>query len=124
MMTKRLRKRNPFRDAINGIIVSYLSERNLRIHVALSVVAVALGAWLRLSVAEWCWVVLSIAFVITVELVNTAIEAWIDVVSPSEHALAKKAKDAAAGAVLVAATFALAISAIIYIPKLWKLVAG
>ena len=123
-MTKRMRRRNPFSDAFNGIIASYRSERNLRIHVVLAAVAVGLGAWLRLNSAEWCWIALCIALVITVELINTAIEAWVDAVSPNEHPLAKKAKDAAAGAVLVAAAFAAAIGGIIYVPKLWMLVVG
>lgn len=123
-MTKRIRQRNPFNDALNGIIASFRSEKNLRIHVALAAVAVALGACLRLSRSEWCWIALCITFVITLELVNTAIETWIDIVSPNEHPLAKKAKDAAAGAVLVAAAFAMTVGGIIFFPKLWVLVAG
>ena len=116
-------KGNPFGYAWNGITASYRSERNLRIHVAVGLTAVALGAWLRLSRGEWCWIALCIALVIMAELFNTAIEAWVDVVSPDEHPLAKKAKDAGAGAVLVAAAFAVVVGALVLFPKLWLLVA-
>ncbi|MEC3881538.1 diacylglycerol kinase family protein [Parapedobacter sp. 10938] len=118
------RKRNPFADAFNGIVASYHSERNLRIHIALALVAIVLGLWLGLSGTEWCWIALCITQVVVAELVNTAIEAWVDTVSPNEHPLAKKAKDAAAGAVLVAATFAVVVGGIILLPKLWTLVVG
>ncbi|WP_449046310.1 diacylglycerol kinase [Parapedobacter sp.] len=121
-MTRR--KRNPFTDAFNGIVASYRSERNLRIHIALALVAIILGCWFGLSRAEWCWIALCIAMVVVAELVNTAIEAWIDLVSPQEHPLAKKAKDAAAGAVLVAAAFAAVVGGIIFFPKAWTLIVG
>ncbi len=117
------RKRNPFTDAFNGIVASFRSERNLRIHTALALAAVALGAWLRLDRWEWCWLAGCIALVIMAELINTAIEAWVDLVSPGKHPLARKAKDAAAGAVLVAAVFAVIIGGLIFLPKLWILVA-
>lgn len=113
------RKHSPFGNALNGIIASYRSERNLRIHIALALVAVGLGAWLRLSSVEWCWIALCIALVILTELINTAIEAWVDLVSPDEHPLAKKAKDAAAGAVLVAAAFSAVVGTLIFLPRLW-----
>ncbi len=116
-MTKR--KRNPFSNALNGIVASYGSERNLRIHTTIALVAVALGAWLGLSPGEWCWVALCIALVIMAELINTAIEACVDVASPNEHPLAKKAKDAAAAAVLVVAAFSFTIGVLIFLPKLW-----
>ncbi|HWK58949.1 MAG TPA: diacylglycerol kinase family protein [Parapedobacter sp.] len=116
-MTKR--KHNPFADAFNGIVATYRSERNLRIHMILALVAVALGVWLRLAPGEWCWIAVCIALVIMAELINTAIEAWVDMVSPNEHPLAKKAKDAAAGAVLVAAVFSATVGTLIFLPKLW-----
>lgn len=118
------RKQNLFGDALNGITASYRSERNMRIHTAVALAALALGVWLRLSRGEWCWIALCIALVIMAELFNTAIEAWVDLASPNEHPLAKKAKDAGAGAVLVAAAFAVVVGGLIFFPKLWILVAG
>lgn len=117
-------KRNPFSDALSGIVASYRSERNLRIHFALALAAIVLGALLRLNRGEWCWIALCIALVIMAELINTAIEAWVDVVSPNEHPLAKKAKDAGAGAVLIAAAFAVVVGGMVFLPKLWIIVVG
>jgi len=117
-------KRNPFINALQGIAASYRSERNLRIHAAMALLAVVLGLWLHISRAEWCWVALCIALVVVAELINTAIEAVVDLVSPHEHPLAKKAKDTAAGAVLVAAGFAVVVGVIVFFPKLWVLIAG
>lgn len=117
-------KRNPFNDALNGIVATYRSERNLRIHVGVALVAVALGFWLDVSTGEWCWIALCITLVLMTELINTSIEAWVDLTSPNKHPLAKKAKDAAAGAVLITAVFAALVGGIIFLPKLWSLVVG
>ena len=119
-----MNKRNPFKDALNGISAAYRSERNLRIHVAVAVVVIVFGFLLGLTRAEWCWVALCIALVITTELINTAIEAWVDLVSPDRQPLAGKAKDIAAGAVLIVATFAVLTGGIIFIPKLWMIITG
>ncbi|MFB2119191.1 diacylglycerol kinase family protein [Parapedobacter sp. 2B3] len=116
------RKRNPFADAFNGMLAAYRTERNLRVHAALAVVAIALGGWLGLDRWEWCWIALCITLVVMAELVNTAIETCVDLVSPTEHPLAKKAKDAAAGAVLVTAFFAVMVGGIIFLPKLWLII--
>jgi|SRR5690606_13874448 len=117
-------KRNPFNDAFNGIVATYRSERNLRIHVGVALVTVALGLWLDVSAREWCWIALCITLVLMTELINTSIEAWVDLTSPNKHPLAKKAKDAAAGAVLITAVFAALVGGIIFLPKLWSLVVG
>lgn len=106
--------------AFRGVKVAFLEERNFRIHAALAMLVVFLGAWFRLPASEWLWILLSIALVFGIELVNTAIENIVDLVSPGYHPLARKAKDAAAGAVLVAAIFALAVGGIIFGPRLWN----
>ncbi|WP_262248133.1 diacylglycerol kinase family protein [Parapedobacter soli] len=114
-------KQNPFLCAFQGISAAYRSERNLRIHTAVALAAVTLGFGLDLAGWEWCWIMLCIALVVVVELINTAIETGIDLVSPNEHPLAKKAKDVAAGAVLVAVLFAVIVGGIIFFPRLWIL---
>ena len=117
-------KRNPFKDALNGIVVTYRGERNLRIHVVLALAAVALGVLLDVSHGEWCWIALCISLVVMAELINTAIEAMVDLASPNKHPLAKKAKDAAAAAVLIAAVFALSVGGMIFLPRLWAIIIG
>jgi len=111
-------RRSPFIHAIRGFIETYRSERNFKIHLACAALTIALGIWVRLSISDWRWIAFCITLVFALELLNTAIEAVVDLLSPAYHPLAKKAKDAAAGAVLIGALFALIIGALIFLPKL------
>jgi diacylglycerol kinase len=115
---------NPFYHAFNGILETYRSERNFRIHVIVAMAVVVLGIWMDVTYSEWCWIILCIAIVLIVEVLNTAIEALVDLVVPDYHPLAKKAKDAAAGAVLIAAIFSCIVGGVIFFPKLWLLFFG
>ena len=108
---------NPFIPAIRGILDTYRSERNFKIHFICSLLVVVLGFWVRLSAADWRWIVGCIALVFSLELLNTAIEAVVDLVSPEYHPLAKKAKDAAAGAVLIGTIFSGIVGALVFLPK-------
>ena len=78
-------------------------------------------AWLRLSRAEWCWIILAIAIVWTAEALNTAFEFLADVASPEFHPTVRDAKDVAAGAVLVTAVASAVIGGLIFLPHLAKL---
>ncbi len=111
-------RRNPFIYAIRGIVETCRSERNFKIHLGCAALTVALGVWIRLPVSDWRWIVLCITLVFALELLNTAVEAMVNLLSPAYHPLAKKAKDAAAGAVLIGALFALIVGALIFLPKL------
>jgi len=111
-------RQNPFVHAIRGIWETYRSERNFKIHLGCAILTLVLGVWIRLSVADWCWVALCITLVFALELLNTAVEAVVNLLSPAYHPLAKKAKDAAAGAVLIGVIFALIVGALIFLPKL------
>ena len=94
------------------------SERNMKIHVLATLIVTALGFILGLKPLEWVSCIFSIVIVIGSEMLNTAIETIVDIVSPNINPLAKKAKDIAAGAVLVLAIGALAVGLIIFIPKI------
>ena len=109
-----------------GAGVGYLfrTQRNARIHAAVGAAAAAAAAWLRIPRVEWAVLVLTIAAVIILEGVNTAIEAAVDLASPRYHPLAKVAKDVAAGMVLVAAAAAAAVGLLILGPPLWAMVFG
>ena len=98
-----------FRYAFAGLLAAWRSERNLRIHAVVAVAVVVAGAVLRLPAAAWAIVFITIALVVTAELLNAAIETVVDLVSPDDHPLAKRAKDIAAAAVLVAVTGAVAV---------------
>jgi diacylglycerol kinase len=111
-----------FRNAGAGIRAA-LSQRNMRIHVAAAVVVIAAGSLLGLTASEWTAVILCIASVLGLELLNTAIEAVVDLASPEPHPLARKAKDAAAGAVLVAALASVAVGLFVFIPAVMRVLA-
>jgi len=107
-----------FSCAITGIINTIKSESSFKIHIAAALLTIAMGLFFRLTANEWLWIVLSIALVMAVELINTSIESLANMVSPEFHPLIKKTKDAAAGAVFIAALFAFISGLIIFIPKL------
>lgn len=104
-----------FGFAYNGIKRLIVEEHNARIHVLGAIVAIILGIVLEITVAEWLWVALAIALVFITEMINTAIEAICDEVTKERRPTIKKAKDVAAGAVLVAAMFAVAVAVWIFI---------
>lgn len=106
-----------FQFAIQGITHAFLKERNMKIHSAITVVVVALGWWLELTSTEWLFVLFAIGGVVCLELLNTAIERVIDLVSPDYHPLAKQAKDVAAGAVFLYSLLAVIVGIVIFLPK-------
>ena len=104
----------PFRWALSGIWQATRTQRNMKIHWAAAVGAIGLGAWLGLGPGEWAAVVLSCAAVLGAECMNTAVEAAVDLASPGRHPLAKRAKDCAAGAVLLCAIGAAATGVVVF----------
>jgi len=106
-----------FGYALSGIAYTTKTQLNFKIHL-LAIAVVSLSGWfLKLTTSEWLWIVLAIGLVLVAELVNTAIELLVDLVSPAFNPQAGKVKDIAAGAVLIAAAIAVVIGAIIFIPK-------
>jgi diacylglycerol kinase len=104
--------------AFNGIKICFTSETNFKIHVLLAAVAVLLGVVFFISATEWAVIIFCIAFVISMEMINTAIEKLCDVVTKDIHPGIKKIKDISAGAVLVAAGSSFIIGSIIFLPKI------
>jgi diacylglycerol kinase (ATP) len=114
------RKRaNSFYYAGRGLADLVRTQPNARIHLVLAAAGVGLGFYVGLSRIEWMAIAGCIAAVFATEAVNTAIEYLTDLVSPDYHPLAGKAKDVAAGAVLVVAAGAVVIGALIFAPKLF-----
>ena len=108
-----------FGFAFAGLAHLLRTQRNARIHVVIGTIACGLSAWLRISRVEWAVLIFTIALVIILEGLNTAVEAAIDLASPDIHPLAKSAKDLAAGMVLVAAIASVAVGLLILGPPLW-----
>ncbi|GLX69159.1 diacylglycerol kinase family protein [Paenibacillus glycanilyticus] len=110
------------RFACSGIVLAVRSQRHMKIHSVAAGIVVIIGAMLPLSRLDWAVLLLAIALVITLEMVNTAVESTVDLASPGIHPLAKAAKDVAAGAVLVATCFAVIIGLLILGPPLWHFI--
>jgi diacylglycerol kinase (ATP) len=104
-----------FKCAGRGVVFCVKNERNMRIHLTAAVYVLVFSAFYGFSAAEYALLILVISSVIAAEAVNTAIEAAVDMGAPHYDSLARIAKDAAAGAVLVTAVGAAAIGCILFI---------
>ncbi len=108
-----------FRHAWDGLTHAVSTQPNFVIHLFFSLTAVSLGIWLHISSLEWIVIALTVAVGLVIELVNTAIESTVDLITRRYHRLAKIAKDTAAAAMLVYALGAIVVAAIIFLPKIW-----
>lgn len=112
-----------FRHAFNGLWYVVRTQKNAWIHVFATVVVVLLGLWLALPARDWPMLALTIAMVWMAEVLNTSIEAVVDLASPVHHPLAKVGKDVGAAAVLIAAATAVVVGLLIMGPPLWARIA-
>ena len=110
-----------FRHAIAGVLRMIQCQHNAWIHAAATLVVLAAAFVLRISAADWCWIILAISIVWTAEALNTAFEFLADAASPDFHPLVRDAKDVAAGAVLLTATAAVVIGSIVFWPYVERL---
>ena len=113
---------NSFRYAIVGLRYLLWTQRNAKIHTAIGLAAVVLGFMLGIDRYEWLTLILTITIVLAAEGVNTAIEAVVDLASPSYHPLAKIAKDVGAGTVLLTAVAAVIVGMLLFLPHLLSFV--
>lgn len=108
-----------FKYAWSGITYAFFTQRNFRIHLLVGSLAIALSLYLGLSPIEIAIIGLTIGAVLTMELLNTALESVVDLaVKQTYHELAKTAKDCAAGAVLISALAALLVAGSLLFPPL------
>lgn len=107
-----------FRYAARGVRLMLRSQHNAWLHAIASCMVLIVGGLFMLSDAEWCWIVLAIMAVWTAEALNTALEFLADVASPEFHPLVGKAKDVAAGGVLIAAGGSVIIALLVLGPHL------
>jgi diacylglycerol kinase len=106
-----------FKHAIRGIRMVLKSERNMQIHLIFVLLVTVFGFLFNISPVEWMFCLLAFGLVMGAEMMNTAVEAIVDLVSPDYHPLAGRAKDIAAGAVLITAIAAAITGLIIFVPK-------
>jgi diacylglycerol kinase len=107
--------------ATSGILYFFKTERNGRIQGVSALLVVGAGIYFRITSIEWCFIVASIGLILSLEMLNTAIERVCEMLSKDYHPMVKIIKDVAAGAVWWSALFAAVIGSIIFAPYVWKL---
>ena len=111
-----------FGCAFAGLFWMVRSQRNARIHLMALGIVVVMGAWLRITSMEWCLVVLAAGGVLAAEALNSAVEELADRLTTERDERIRRAKDAAAAGVLLAALAALAVGLMVFLPRLLDLV--
>jgi diacylglycerol kinase len=108
-----------FGFAVSGLRYAFKTQPNFKFHCFATVVVVGAGYYLQLERSDWLWILAAIGLVLVAELLNTAIETLVDLVSPGFHVKAGIVKDTAAAAVLVSALIAAGIGLLIFVPKIF-----
>lgn len=106
------------RYSIDGLVYAYKNERSLWLHTGLSLIAIALGIIFHITLFQWSMILISLGVVLSIELLNTAIEAAVDLITIETHPLAKIAKDCGSAATFVASVISAIIAGFIFIPKI------
>ncbi|MGG3444408.1 diacylglycerol kinase [Bacillus cereus] len=107
---------NSFGYAIAGIYFCLRHERNMKIHYLAAVIVICCGFYFHITKIEWVVLLIVIGIVMSLEMVNTAIEKTVDLATTDIHPFAKNAKDVAAGSVLLFTIIAVVIGAVIFLP--------
>lgn len=110
------------KHAIEGIDYTISHERNFKIELCFAILVIIASIILKVNITEWIILTLTIAMVLTLEIINTSIERCVDLVTKEYEELAKIAKDTAAGAVFVMSIFSVSIGICIFLPKIILLI--
>ena len=110
---------NGFKFALSGLMFASKTQLNIKVQLFAAVIVVVAGFLFKISFSEWLAITICTGCVLAAELLNTSIEALVDLVSPEFNPKAGLVKDIAAAAVLVAALIALTVALIIFIPKIF-----
>lgn len=113
-----------FYYALQGFKTAVINEPNMRVHLIATSLSVTLGIVLEINSLEWMLLACVIFFVITLELLNTVLEAIVNLVSPNVEPYAKVAKDVSAACVLMAALLSIIVGSILFLPKIFILLQG
>jgi diacylglycerol kinase len=108
-----------FADAIEGIKFVFQTQQNARIHAVITLAVILIALVFKISRLEWIVLILVIGLVWTAEILNTAVEALVDMVNPAHNRGAGVIKDVSAGAVFVSAVISIVVGILIFGPKLW-----
>ena len=107
-----------FKYAIEGVVQTFREGRNFKVQSCFAVAAIVLGIIFPIEPYEWAIIFVCIGVVLGGECLNTSIEAIVDLVSPEYNELAKRAKDCAAGAVLLCSIASLFVAAFLFLPRM------
>ncbi len=115
---KKVKFAESLNHAVQGLAYAFKTERNLKIHFTLAVCVLTMCLWLDIDRVEFMLIILSIGFVIATEILNTAVESVVNLLTLSSHPLARVAKDMAAGAVLIATLAAASCGYLVILPAI------
>lgn len=111
-----------FKYAMRGIRAVVSSERNAKVHIIFAAIALVLALLLKITMVEFMFVLFAILFVFFAEIINTALEKTLDLISQENNHMVQLTKDMMAGAVLVAAFGAIIVALLVFGPHLWQLI--
>ena len=117
---KNLKSKNifhSFKYAFSGLKYGLINTKNLHVDFVVALLVIVCGFIFQISITEWLIILLCFALVMSLELMNTALEEVVNLASPEIHPLAKISKDVAAGSVLMSAIISAVIGLIIFIPR-------
>ena len=109
---------NSIKYSIEGLAHAYKNEQSLWLHAMCTIIIIILGFALKISFIQWAIIVIALVIVLAVELLNTAIEATVDLVTKEIHPLAKVAKDCGSAAAFVSSIMVFIICCFIFVPKI------
>ncbi len=109
---------NSFKNSMDGLIYAYKNEQSLWIHALCTFFCIILGFALKISFTQWAIIIIALSVTLAMELINTAIEAAVDLVTLEIHPLAKIAKDCGSAATFVCSTLCCITAIIIFGPKI------
>ena len=127
-MLSRTKKRRKFKDSfkncIDGLRFINSNEDNFKREILLGIIALVLSYLFKIDKIEFIIIIIVIGLVLVSEIINTAIERFVDLVSPKYNKLAGEVKDIAASSVLLMCIFSLVVGVIIFVPKIINLLGG
>lgn len=113
--------KNTFANAFRGLWFFLRTEPNNRVHLLLSLLAIAAGAFFEIARGEWLAIILSMVLVFSAEAFNASVERLCDKLHPQKDPRMRNIKDVSAAAVLIAALGALAVAAVVFLPRIIRL---
>ncbi len=112
---------NSWKNSFDGLKYAYTHEQSLLIHIFLTIIVLITGLYFKISYTNWALILFAMSLIIVTELLNTAIEAVVDLVTEEYHPLAKVAKDCASAAVFIVSLVATGMWVYVFLPKIINL---